>query len=98
MPFTVIIEPSAVKDLKEIRVFDRRRIVQAIDEQLIHQPNVRTRNRKMLEGVPASFSDELLLWEMRVGDFRVLYVVEEEIVSVRRILTKPPHHTTDQIR
>ena len=97
MPFTVKIELSAVEDLERIRVFDRRRIVQAIDDQLIHQPNARTRNRKMLEGVPASFSDELLLWELRVGEFRVLYVVGEEIVSVRRILTKPPHHTTDQI-
>jgi mRNA-degrading endonuclease RelE of RelBE toxin-antitoxin system len=97
MPFTVKIEPSAWEDLEQIRVFDRRRIVQAIDDQLSFEPTVRTRNRKMLGEFRASFDGDLPLWELRVGQFRVLYVVDEEIVSVRRILTKPPHQTTEQV-
>jgi mRNA-degrading endonuclease RelE of RelBE toxin-antitoxin system len=99
MPFTVKIEPSAVEELRSIRVFDRRQIEQAIDDQLSHEPTVRTRNRKMLGGVRASSADELdlPLWELRVGQFRVLYVVDEETVLVRRIFTKPPHQTTEQV-
>jgi len=45
MPFTVQLEPAAVEELKNIRVFDRRRIDQAIKEQLTHEPNVMARNR-----------------------------------------------------
>jgi mRNA-degrading endonuclease RelE of RelBE toxin-antitoxin system len=97
MPFTVKIEPSALEELKNIRVFDRRQIEQAIDDQLSHEPTVRTRNRKMLGGVRASSADDLPLWELRVGQFRVIYVIDEEIVLVRRIFTKPPHQTTEQV-
>jgi mRNA-degrading endonuclease RelE of RelBE toxin-antitoxin system len=97
MPFTVKIEPAAVEDLKSIRVFDCRRIVQAIKEQLTHEPNVMTRNRKPLAELQAPFSGGLPLWELRVGDFRVLYDVDEDVVSVRAIRQKPPHQTTEQM-
>ncbi len=97
MPFTVKLEPAAVEELKNIRVFDRGRIVQAIKEQLTHEPNVMTRNRKPLAGVEASFSGGLPLWEMRVDEFRVFYHVDRDVVSVRAIRTKPPHQTTEQV-
>src|SRR5262245_7987719 len=97
MSYTVKIEASAVEDLKRIRVFDRRRIAQAIDDQLTHEPLVRSRNRKLLAGIPASVSFGLPIWELRVGEFRVLHHVDKDIVSVRAIRSKPPHQTTDQV-
>ena len=97
MPFTVKIDPSALEELKRIPVFDRRRIVQAINEQLPHNPTVKTRNRKLLIEVQASFSHDLPLWELRVEDFRVFYHVDEDVVVVRAIRAKPPHQTTEQV-
>jgi hypothetical protein len=38
------------------------------------------------------------VWEIRVGDFRVYYDVDDEVVNIRAIRTKPPHQTTEQVR
>jgi hypothetical protein len=66
-------------------------------EQLTHEPTVVTRNRKLLIEVQASFSHDLPLWELRVGDFRVFYNVEEDVVFVRAIRAEPPHQTTERV-
>jgi mRNA-degrading endonuclease RelE of RelBE toxin-antitoxin system len=97
VPFTVKIASSALEDLQSIRVFDRRRITDTIQEQLTHEPTVKTRHRKILVEIHASFPHSLPLWELRVGDFRVLYNVEEDAVVIRAIRAKPPHQTTDQV-
>jgi len=75
--FAVQIMPSALAELKAIKGFYRRQIVQAVDEQLPHQPHVQTKNRKLLENAPAAFEHEPPLWELRVGSFRVFYDVDE---------------------
>src|SRR5262245_46969114 len=97
MPFDIEIDRPAMEELESIRVFDRRRIVQAIGEQLTHQPMVATRNRKQLAEVQTSLSPHLPLWELRVGDFRIFYNVIEEVVFVRAIRAKPPHQSTEQV-
>jgi mRNA-degrading endonuclease RelE of RelBE toxin-antitoxin system len=97
MPFRIEIDPSALEELGSFRVFDRRRVAQAIEEQLTHQPEVATRNRKLLAEVQATFSHDLPLWELRVGDFRDFYNVIEDVVFVRAIRAKPPHQTTEQV-
>jgi mRNA-degrading endonuclease RelE of RelBE toxin-antitoxin system len=97
--FAVQIMPSALEELKAIKVFHRRQIAQAIDEQLCHQPTSPTRNRKVLPIVQATFFFEPPLWELRIGDFRVFYDMDEEqqIVYVRAIRDKPPHSTTEEV-
>ncbi len=97
MPFIIRIVPSAMEELKNIRAFDRKRIAKAIDEQLTHEADVVTRNRKMLPDVEPSFPFEPPIWELRVGDFRVFYDIEEVNVFVRAIRAKPPHQTTEQV-
>jgi len=39
------------------------------------------------------------IWELRVGEFRVFYDVDEEAqtVFVRAVRHKPPHKTTEEI-
>jgi hypothetical protein len=71
MPFAIKIAPSALEELDRIRVFDRRAIVQAIDDQLVHEPTVGTRNRKMLPDLVPPFFCEPPVWQLRVGEFRV---------------------------
>ena len=99
MPFAVQIVPSALQELKGIHVFYRRQIAAAIEEQLMHQPTVETKHRMRLENVEPSFEYEPPLWELRVGDFRVFYDVDEPngAVYIRAVREKPPHATTEQV-
>ena len=64
---------------------------------MTHEPNVMTRNRKSLGEFGAPLSQGLPLWELRVGEFRVLYHIVEDVVLVRAIRAKPPHQTTEQV-
>jgi len=77
----------------------RRAIGDAIDEQLAHQPSVATRNRKPLPGLVAPFEHVSPIWELRVGDDRVFYDVDEgdELVVVRAIRWKAAGQTTEEI-
>jgi mRNA-degrading endonuclease RelE of RelBE toxin-antitoxin system len=68
--------------LKAIRAFDRRRIVDEIERQLADRPTVETRNRKLLDAVAPGFEHVPPVWELRVGDFRVFYDVDEELATV----------------
>jgi hypothetical protein len=58
---------------------------------------VATRNRKMLPDLVPPFFRVPPVWEIRVGDFRVYYDVDDEVVNIRAIRTKPPHQTTEQV-
>jgi mRNA-degrading endonuclease RelE of RelBE toxin-antitoxin system len=56
-----------------------------VDKQLIHQPNVETRNRKPMRPNP------LAPWELRIGNLRVYYDVEEDpepVVYIRAVGVK----------
>lgn len=96
MAFVIKVVPSAMKELEGIRVFDRRRIVQAIEEQLAHEPTATTKNRKLLPELEPPFDCEPPIWELRVGDYRVFYDVDEDTVFVRAIRVKHPHQTTEE--
>jgi len=74
--FELRFSEDAERHLKDLPARDRRLILDAIEEQLSHQPTVPTRNRKPLRPNP------LATWELRVQEFRVLYNVDQEIVTV----------------
>ncbi len=74
--FEIQLSEDAERHLKALSTRDQRIVVDAIEEQLAHQPTVPTRNRKQLRPNP------LAVWELRVQTFRVLYNVEEDIVTV----------------
>ena len=81
MPFQVRFTPRASDELRSFRKNEQKQIVEAVKTQLFHEPASVTRNRKKLR------PNELAQWELRVGDFRVFYDVEEagQIVSVRAL-------------
>jgi mRNA-degrading endonuclease RelE of RelBE toxin-antitoxin system len=97
--YTIEIVPSALKELKEVRVYYRRQIASGIDDQLLHQPTVPTKNRKPVCVAEASFAFEPPLWELRVEHYRVFYDVDEarRMVFVRAVREKPPHASTEDI-
>ena len=98
MAYRVQVTDVAANELEQIRVFDRRRIVDAIGKQLRFQPTVGTRNRKRLDTVP-DFDYTPPIWELRVGDYRVFYDVDEpgQLVYVRTVRVKEPSQTTEDI-
>jgi mRNA-degrading endonuclease RelE of RelBE toxin-antitoxin system len=99
MAFTIEVTDFAYDELEAIKPYYRKQIVDAIYRQLLHQPTVETRNRKVLADLQVTFEHNEPVWELRVGDYRVYYDVSEEstTVVVRAIRLKPPHATTEQI-
>ncbi len=99
MPFSIEITDVAYDDLLAIKTFYRTQIVDAIDEQLTHEPTVETKNRKVLVGFQPNFEHEEPVWELRVGEYRVYYDVSEGLMTVfiRAVRKKLPHMTTEQI-
>jgi len=67
---------------------DRAMVLDAVDEQLTHQPTSETRHRKLLRSNP------LAPWELRIGDPRVYHDVEDDrepVVHLRAIGIKARH-------
>ena len=75
--FAIQFTPEALDDVRQLRKFDQRIIMTAIEEQLQHQPVEETRNRKRLR------PNALAEWELRVDTFRVFYDVDAENALVK---------------
>ena len=97
--FAIEYAEGVVDDLAGLRPFDRRRLLDEIEEQLSHQPATATRNKKILVGLVPPWYHEPPVWELRVGGHRVFYDVDdsERRVTVRVVRRKPPHTTTEDI-
>jgi len=76
MKFSVEFSAAARENLRGLRKRDQQTIADAIRGHLTYQPAGATRNRKLLEENP------LAPWELRVGDFRVFYDVDEGAATV----------------
>jgi mRNA-degrading endonuclease RelE of RelBE toxin-antitoxin system len=83
MPFDIEFTHTAADHVRAYRTFEQRIILDAVEEQLRHEPMVETRNKKRLG------ANQLSDWELRVGEFRVFYdiVAEEDrrIVKVKGV-------------
>ena|SRR5579884_2602639 len=100
MPFTIRLSTTFDREVERLRVFDQRRITDAIRVQLTESPDVETKNRKQLSSkVRADFKFRPPLWELRVGDYRVLYEVERPAATVliHAVRRKPADKTTEEI-
>jgi mRNA-degrading endonuclease RelE of RelBE toxin-antitoxin system len=80
----------AREHLADLRPFDRNRILDETEAQLQSTPAVVTGRRKLLVGAAPSFEHVRPVWQLRVGDFRVIYDVDEDdrTVIVRAVLFK----------
>ena len=99
MAYEIVVHELAVEELASLRPFDQRRIITEIREQLTNHPGVPTRRRKCLVDLVPTFDHEMPVWELRVGDFRIFYDVEddERRVHVRAVRRKEPSQTTEDI-
>jgi len=75
--FEIGFGPEAQDDLRALRKIDQTAAFAAIEEHLTHEPTVETRNRKRLR------PNRIAEWELRAGNLRVLYNVDEARRFVR---------------
>ena len=81
-PFSLVFAPVVHKHLEAIDAKYDSLIRETIDQQLTHEPDVETRNRKPVR-TPAAFQAE---WELRFGPnnrFRVFYQIDRENRVIR---------------
>ena len=99
LKYTVIVRPGAKAESDALRVFEQRKITNAIRENLIHEPKSETRNKKLLKGLIPAFEHELPVYVLKVGEYRVVYDVDEEkqAVFVRAVRRKTGGMTTEEI-
>ncbi len=76
MAFEIEFSEDAERHVRQLSVRNRKVVLDAIEQQLAHQPTTPTRNRKLLRSNPFA------TWELRVQDYRVFYNVEEDRVVV----------------
>jgi len=71
MPYAVTYSPETVEHMEALTARQRAMVLEGVDEQLIHQPTIETQNRKPMR------ANSLAPWELRIGDLRVYYDVQE---------------------
>ena len=97
--FVIEYAEGVAPDLARLRAYRRREILDAIDKHLTQQPHVETRRRKKLPGLVPPWEHVPPVWELRAGEYRVFYDVDEAngIVKIRAVRYKPPHKTTEDV-
>jgi mRNA-degrading endonuclease RelE of RelBE toxin-antitoxin system len=97
--FEIRFAEGVEEDLRKIRIYYRNQILDAIEEQLAHEPDARTKNRKRLEDLMPSSQGVEPIWELRVGEYRVFYDVAatESVGYVRAVRRKPRGAKTEDI-
>jgi mRNA-degrading endonuclease RelE of RelBE toxin-antitoxin system len=99
MGYTIEYAEDVAGDLNEARAFDRARLLDGINEHLSNEPTRATRTKKVISGVDPSWEHKRPVWQLRIGEYRVFYDVDdiEMQVIVRAIRREPPHKTTEEI-
>ncbi len=99
MTYEIFVHELAAEELEELRAYDQRTVVEGIEEHLAHEPTRVTRRRKCLAALSPSFEYVPPVWQLRIGDFRVFYDVDEagNTVHVRAVRRKDPDQRTEDI-
>ena len=97
--FEIEYAESVERDLRLLRAYHRTAILDAIDKYLPREPLVETRHRKPLAGLVPPWEHVPPIWELRGGEYRVFYDVDEGrgVVRVRAVRHKPAHKATKDI-
>jgi mRNA interferase RelE/StbE len=69
VPYEIDFADTAIEHLKALTARERSTVIEAIEDQLSHEPLVETRNRKLLRPNPVA------TWELRIQALRVFYDV-----------------------
>jgi mRNA-degrading endonuclease RelE of RelBE toxin-antitoxin system len=72
LQYRIEYSPDAEDHLQTLTTRQQRIVLDAVEEQLVHQPAIETRNRKPMRPNP------LAPWELRIGNLRAYYDIEQE--------------------
>jgi len=72
LPYRIEYSPDAEDHLRGLTARQQAIVLDTVDVQLVHQPTVETKNRKPMRPNP------IAPWELRIGNLRVYYDVEED--------------------
>jgi mRNA-degrading endonuclease RelE of RelBE toxin-antitoxin system len=81
--FEIRYSDVAVEQLRRLRAFDRKAILQQIEQVLAVNPTLESKARVKRLRQPAP-----TYYRLRVADFRVFYDVDGNVVSIIQILSK----------
>ena len=97
--YEILFAEGVTDDLRSLVASQRTHVLDQIELQLRHEPTRATRNRQILRGLVPPWEHVVPVWELRVGEHRVFYDVDQEkaTVIVRAIRHKPPHQVTEEI-
>ncbi len=96
--YAIAYDEAAAEDLTPLRAYDVRRIMEQVDTQLTKNPTAPGRRRKLLEGLIPPWDAVRPVWQLRVGDFRVFYDVNEERREVIvRAVRRKGRKTTEEM-
>jgi mRNA interferase RelE/StbE len=92
-PYDIHYADEAVDDVRTLRAFDQRKVLQGIGTHLTYQPKAvsRTRIKAMVQPFWSQF-------RLRIEDFRVYYDVDDVLrqVHVLRVLAKTTKATSEK--
>ena len=80
MAYTIEFAESVKDQLRALTARQRTTVLDSIDKQLIYEPLVETKNRKLLRPNPVA------PWELRIGQLRVFYEIAPEEPNTVRVL------------
>jgi mRNA-degrading endonuclease RelE of RelBE toxin-antitoxin system len=80
LSYRIEYSPATEQHLRVLNARQRSVVFDAVDEQLEHEPDFETRNRKPMRPNP------LAPWELRIGELRVYYEIEEDSERVVTIV------------
>ena len=80
MAYVIEYSPEAEGHMRWLTMRQQRIVLDTVDRQLLHQPNIETRNRKPMRLNPVA------PWELRIGTLRVYYEMKNEPELIVTIL------------
>lgn len=82
--FAILYDEAAEEDLRALRPYEARRILDEVDRQLRKEPGTPSRRKKLLEGLVPPWVSVRPVWQLRVGDFRDEAQQEVIVRAIRR--------------
>ncbi|NEP14567.1 MAG: hypothetical protein F6K14_31090 [Symploca sp. SIO2C1] len=80
MPYQILLSEEAEIHLQFLTARDQRIVIDGIEDQLLYQASVPTRNRQPMR------PNDIATWKLRIGNLRVYYDIEEEPEPIVQIL------------
>jgi mRNA-degrading endonuclease RelE of RelBE toxin-antitoxin system len=84
MPYEIELTDDSKRDIQALRSFDRRKVLDAIERHLRHEPTKESQSRiKRLRELARP------QYRLRVDDIRIFYDIVGEVVEIIAVVAKP---------